>query len=350
MIRATLLAMCLCICMDRCLANEKRHSTGGMVLGVDANRKSVVISCDAIPGYMDAMEMVFEVRSPQVLDGVHRGAQVQFTMVEDDSRLFADDIRVVRNLNGEAEPVEAARLNILHRVLDPAANEKQVQTGQKVPDFALIDQENRSIHLSQFEGKVVALTFGYSRCPNPNYCFRLSNNLAQLGRRFSGPRANDLILLTIIIDPANDSAGALGAYAQTWKADPAKWHFLTGSVEQVRKVALLFGMDFWDDEGFLTHAFHTVVIDRDRRLVANIEGNEFTAKQLGDLVESVCLAAGGEDFLKLIFPIWTSLLRSKRLTIYAPEPKYSQSAGGAPRIENRRAPGTLAPPRYDGAG
>jgi protein SCO1 len=287
MIKVTLVAICLCVCVSWCAATEKRHSARGMVVEVDTKTESVVISCEAIPGYMDAMEMAFEVRSPEVLVGLRAGAKVQFTMVEDDSRIFADDIRITREVNGEAEPLEAARLSVLHRILDPAANEREIQAGQKVPDFALIDQDNRSIHLSQFEGKVVALTFGYSRCPNPNYCFRLANNLAQLQRRFSGPSANDLILITIIIDPANDSHEALSAYAKTWRADPTRWHFMTGSVEQVRSVALLFGMNFWDDEGFLTHAFHTAVIDRERRLVANLSGNQFTPKQLGDLVESV---------------------------------------------------------------
>jgi protein SCO1/2 len=46
-------------------------------------------------------------------------------------------------------------------------------------------------------------------------------------------------------------------------------------------------MDFWNNEGYLTHSFHTVVIDRDGRLAANLEGNQFTADQLSDLVGTV---------------------------------------------------------------
>jgi len=37
----------------------------------------------------------------------------------------------------------------------------------------------------------------------------------------------------------------------------------------------------------LVHSFHTAVIDRQDRLAANIEGNEFTAQQLGDLVKTL---------------------------------------------------------------
>jgi protein SCO1/2 len=285
--KAGLLTICFCVWASVCAAGTKQYPAQGIVIKIDRNALTIVISCEPIAEHMDAMEMSFKVHDPTDLNGLDPGATVHFTMVEDGRRVFAEQIKVVKNVNGETEPMEAARLAFLHRVLDPKAMAIAVQSGQIVPDFALTDQQHRSIHLSQFRGKVVALTFTYSRCPNPNYCFRLSNNLAQLQRRFSSQYAADLMLITIVIDPANDQGAALNRYAQTWKADPEKWHFLTGPLEEVRDVAGLFGMDFWSDEGFLTHPFRTAVIDRDGRLVANLEGNQATAKQLGDLVESV---------------------------------------------------------------
>jgi protein SCO1/2 len=49
----------------------------------------------------------------------------------------------------------------------------------------------------------------------------------------------------------------------------------------------MFGMNFWPDMGMLAHTMHTAVIDRQGRLVTNLEGNEFSAEQLGNLLESV---------------------------------------------------------------
>jgi protein SCO1/2 len=37
----------------------------------------------------------------------------------------------------------------------------------------------------------------------------------------------------------------------------------------------------------MTHSLHTVIVDRQGKLAANLEGNQFTAQQLGDLVETV---------------------------------------------------------------
>ena len=259
----------------------------GVLLQADSKNGSITVSCDAIPGYMDAMEMPFEVSDPAVLKTLVPGTTVRFTVVEREHKSYAEHLQTIKVANYEAEPTEADRLTLLHRMMNPAAAAKIVPVGQLVPDFTLTDQAQHATHLAQFRGKVVALTFAYSRCPNPNYCFRLSNNLSRLRRRFPKDAGRDLVLATIVIDPDDDQGEALERYADTWKADPGTWHFLTGKLSDIRGIAELFGMNFWNGEGFLTHSFHTIVIDREGRLAANLEGNQFTVGQLGDLVETV---------------------------------------------------------------
>lgn len=285
--RRIILSGALCVQTAIYALAAERHTVQGILLQVDREKGSITVSCDAIPGYMEAMVMPFAVRDPGSLKILEPGTTVRFTMVERANKDYAEQLRAIKVTNYEAEPTEAARLTLMHRALSPAAAARMVIVGQLVPDFTLVDQTQHATHLEQFRGKVVALTFAYSRCPNPNYCFRLSNNLSQLSRRFRHSTGRDLVLVTIVIDPDQDKGRALERYADTWKADPAIWHFLTGKLAEVRAVAELFGMNFWNDEGFLTHSFHTVVIDREGRLAANLEGNQFTAEQLGDLVETV---------------------------------------------------------------
>ena len=90
-----------------------------MVIKVDKKTLSVVISCQAVPDYMDAMKMAFKVRDSMVLNGLNAGTTIQFTMVEDGAEIFAEHIRVVKNLNGEAEPMEAARSGFCTACLIP---------------------------------------------------------------------------------------------------------------------------------------------------------------------------------------------------------------------------------------
>lgn len=265
----------------------QQHSARGIVIQVGKAHRSLVVSCEAIPGYMDPMEMSFAVRDSRMLTAIKPGTTIRFTIVERDHVLYADNLRATTAANLESEPMEAGGLTALQAALSPSSAAQVVAQGQSVPDFELTDQEGKRIRLSSFLGKVVVLTFGYSRCPNPAYCFRLSNNLADVERRFSSRAGRDLILMTIAIDPEHDQGVVLAQYAAVWKADPAVWHFLTGSLPEVKQVAGMFGMNFWREDGLLTHSLHTVIIDRRGKLAANLEGNQFTAQQLGDLVESV---------------------------------------------------------------
>lgn len=268
-----------------CGAQE--HSARGVVLELDKAHRSLVVSCEAIPGYMGPMEMSFAVRDPKMLTMITPGTTVRFTIVERNKVLYAEDVKATTAANFESEPMEADGLTALQSALNPSSTAQIVRTGQTVPDFVLTDQVGKEIHLSQFRGKVTVLTFGYSRCPNPDYCFRLSNNLANVERRFSARAGRDLVLLTIAIDPEHDRGETLTEYARVWHANPVFWHFLTGPLSEVKQVASMFGMNFWREEGLLTHSLHTVIIDRKGRLAANLEGNQFTAQQLGDLVQTV---------------------------------------------------------------
>ena len=165
---------------------------------------------------------------------------------------------------------------------------KKLEIGQGVPEFSLIDQSAQSVSLSSFAGKVIGITFLYTHCPLPNYCFRLSNNFGMIRKRFAGQMGRDLILLNITFDPVHDQPEVLAQYARNWgAADVPGWYFLTGTILEVQKVCHEFGMNFWQDEGLITHALHTVILDRQGKIIANLEGNEFTAQQLGDLVDSV---------------------------------------------------------------
>ena len=66
---------------------------------------------------------------------------------------------------------------------------------------------------------------------------------------------------------------------------PKRGDFLTGPLDKVKAVTRQFGLNYWPEEGYLTHTLHTLVIDRQGRLAADFEGNQFTARQLGDYVE-----------------------------------------------------------------
>jgi protein SCO1/2 len=269
-------------------AKPGRHAVRGMVLGVDAARKTVIVSHDSIPGVMDAMAMPFDVRNARELEGLVPGAIVSFTLVIAKESSHAEGLRVVRYESVEQDPITARRLRLLQNLTGgDATAPSPVRVGQAVPDFTLTDQAHARVSLSQFRGKVVALNFIYTSCALPQFCYRLANHFSVVQRRLQARMGRDLVLLTVTFDPARDTPERLAEYAGQWKADPSVWHFLTGGVEEVKRVCRLFGVDAFPDEGLISHSTRTVVVDRSGVLAASIEGNQHTAAQLGDLIDGV---------------------------------------------------------------
>jgi protein SCO1/2 len=284
--RRILLALYLFWCVPLGFASE-RHAAFGVVLEVDRRHPSIRVSCHEIPGYMEAMVMEFPVENAMDLEGLDPGTLIDFTIVVAKDTAHAEGIRIHQFQSTDPEPMAVRQLNLLEGLVGRSSDRtKKINIGEYVPDFSLIDQNSRSVSLASFTGKVVGITFMYTHCPLPNYCFRLSNNFGMVRKRFADQLGRDLILLNITFDPVHDQPEVLAQYARHWNAAGVPgWYFLTGAVIEVQKVCHEFGMNFWQDEGLITHALHTVILDRQGRVVANLEGNEFTAKQLGDLFE-----------------------------------------------------------------
>src|SRR6202453_3245763 len=135
----------------------QQFSVTGMVLKVDQPHKIFVVSCQSIPGYMDAMVMPFEVRQVKDLDGLAPGMTVDFSLVIDKESNYAEHIQIRKYESVEQDPLTARRLKLLNQLSNAAASEKALDVGQAVPDFALIDQDRHRVALGQFAGKVIAI-------------------------------------------------------------------------------------------------------------------------------------------------------------------------------------------------
>jgi protein SCO1/2 len=251
------------------------HQTRGLVLHVDSASSTLTVSHDEIPGYMDAMVMPFNVADAAMLADVRRGDRVGLRITVRRGRTTVD--RLTR--------LSANRTDV-GMLLTPVAP-ALVELGQPVPDFTLTDHRGQSVDLGSLRGKVVVIAFIYTRCPLPDYCPRMIANLRAVADRFADRLGADLALLVMTFDPQYDTPEKLAAYARGHNADRQGWHFLSGTAEQTARVSGMFGIEFWPEQGLITHTLQTAVIDRDSRLAATAEGRDYSARQLGDLVDRV---------------------------------------------------------------
>jgi len=256
-------------------ACAKHYTTTGLILRIDKPGAIVTISHDAFPGFMDAMAMPFDLKDGAQRVRLTAGDRVKFRLSAKGGRSWVDRLEVI-----SAAPIDAGL------TLTPATH-LLVPVGSPIPEFELVDQTGAPVSLSSLRGKVVAVNFIYSRCPLPDYCPLMVANFRALRDRFADRMGRDLVLLTVSFDPQYDTPAILADYASSQRAGGRGWHFLTGDPAKIERVCDAFGIEYFADEGLITHSLQTAVIDRNGRLAATVEGKTYTPSQLGDLVGAV---------------------------------------------------------------
>jgi protein SCO1/2 len=259
-------------------ANAKRYPFKGKVTAVNRAAKKATIDHDAIPGYMDAMTMDFPIHADWVWDDLKPGAEIRAELVVDNAAAdpyYLENIGIVASLNPD-KPVDI--------------NPNFAQIGQPVPDFSLTNQDGKKISLKDFQGKALAITFIYAKCPLPDYCIRMSTNFSDLAKSLAAdPELKDKVrLLSISFDPANDTPQKLRSYGLGYLGnDPnAKfdiWTLAVGKDAEIRKIADFFGLRYEVDENdktLINHSLRTAVIGPDRKVTKIFAGNEWTPADL----------------------------------------------------------------------
>ena len=254
--------------------NQEIHSAIGVVIEVAPAEKRVTIKHDAVPGYMQAMTMPFDVKDTNELTGLAPGDAVSFRIVIQDDYGWIDQIRKTGkkiNIAVTSTPFRSA-----HDV-DP------LNEGDLLPDYHLTNQLGKAISTAQFKGEALAITFLFTRCPYPNFCPLMANNFAEAQKKLlATPNApTNWHLLTISFDPEFDTPDILRRYAELHGADPAHATFATGAVTDIAALGERFGLVFLKDQGgIINHNLRTIVVDASGRVQKIFIGNTWQPPEL----------------------------------------------------------------------
>jgi protein SCO1/2 len=263
--------------------NRQVYQVKGVVREVMADRKKAKVAHEEIPGYMEAMTMVFDVKNAAELAGLQAGDSIAFRLVVTDDDGWMED---VKKQDGPRTPLPADPTFRRARIVEALA------VGDAVPEYTFTNMLGTVTRLSDLKGRAVALTFIFTRCPFPTFCPRLNSTFQQahdaLKARSGGP--TNWTFLSITMDPAYDTPARLSAYAERYHPDPAHWLFATGDLIDITAIGEQFGLQFWRPapNDPISHNVRTVVIDTAGRVHWMTNENEFKAE---DLAEQVVRAA-----------------------------------------------------------
>ncbi len=246
----------------------------GKVTEVDLVQKLLTLDHQDIPGYMPAMIMAFPVRDDQLLKVAAPGDEVTASLViTRDNRYWLEDLVVTHRAPESARP--SAR-----------ASPPEPVPGAAVPDVGLVNQDGKRIRLADYRGRVLALTFIYTRCPLPEFCPLMSRNFQAAAKALAAEPALQARthLLSISFDPEHDTPEVLRRYGRAFVGDGplpfAHWEFASGSAAEIRKLGGFLGLDFDPDQGMWVHNLRTAVVAPDGTLVRSIRGSDWKPEEL----------------------------------------------------------------------
>ncbi len=258
---------------DNASSSAKRYHLKGKVVSIDKQSGSANVDADAIPGFMDAMTMPYDIKPVSQLDQIAVGDTIEADVVLDGDKYWLENVKVTQHPTAPP-PKPAAMMHI-------------PSPGDAVPNFEFTNQSGKRIFLKQYRGQALLLTFIYTRCPFPDYCPRVSSEFAEINRKLAADPALDgkTHLLTISFDPAHDTPKVLRAYglSSAGTKQPAlfhHWEFAVPSAAELPKVAQFFGVTYQQDGGLITHSLSTTVIGPDGRILKWYHGTDWLPADL----------------------------------------------------------------------
>jgi protein SCO1 len=139
-----------------------------------------------------------------------------------------------------------------------------------VGEFSLRDQTGAAFGSAELRGSVWVAAFMFVRCPT--ICPVITARMKSLQEQ-AKQRNIPIRLVSITVDPENDTPEVLRAYATEKGADQSSWHFLTGDYDVIKKTSVqgfktaLEGKADATKEHFgILHGSHLILLDQENRL------------------------------------------------------------------------------------
>jgi len=255
----------------------RTYQLEGQILAVDAEKRTLTIRHKDIPGFMPGMTMPFRAGDPALMEGLKAGDLVRATLQVQETDAWLSAVETTGWTPVDVGPAPVA----------PSAD--MLEPGDEVPDQAFVDQDGREIVLSALRGKVVALTFVYTRCPYPTFCPLMDRQFKAVQDALAAdPALADRVhLLSISFDPVYDTPEVMKAHAELRGADPAVWSYVTAPGDAIDRFSANFGLTIVrnpNDPLDITHTLRTAVVGPDGRLAALHVGNSWSPDDLvGDI-------------------------------------------------------------------
>jgi len=109
-----------------------------------------------------------------------------------------------------------------------------------IPNLPVVTQDGKTVRFYDdlVKGKIVIISFIYTSCTD--ICPLTTARMAQLEDKLGDVVGHDIFILSMSVDPVNDTPQRLKQYSEAFQTGPG-WTFVTGKPEDIRAINFKFG-------------------------------------------------------------------------------------------------------------
>jgi protein SCO1 len=277
------LMVCALLLLHGCGNSRKTYVLTGRIISKQPSSQELIIHNDDIPGFMPAMTMPYAVKDPEGFERVQPADLIRAdVVVEQPTQFYLEHLAVIGKSAASTSPQGAPVRALL--------------IGDKAPDVPLVNQDGKTLRLSQLKGKAVLLTFVYTRCPFPDYCPLLSRQFAAIQNDLAKTPDdyNRTHLVSISLDPNYDKPPILRQYGLSYVEHDPKgfqhWDFVSTKPQDLQILVGSFGLEYSDEDSQISHSMNTILLAPDGTMANMWPGNEWKPSEVADVIRHALTA------------------------------------------------------------
>lgn len=264
-----------------------RHAMRGEVLGKSGTVEQITVKQPVIRDFMPAMDAVYTMNDPAKFRELQPGDRITGT--------------ILTPVNGGANQLTdvAVTAEPAHPLTPGQVPPHLLLTGEAVPDIPMVNQAGTPVSFPKYRGKALLLTFVDSKCTEDCPIITARFQKVDMMLQHDGPQVfGGSHLLTVSIDPANDTPPVLRKYGLKYLDGNAQgfahWSFVDLTPANLKKLATAFGVIYRPSgHGDIVHTMVTALISPDGTVEQEWNGDDWNPKDVAQAVEYAAAGSQG---------------------------------------------------------
>ena len=248
-------------------SNKSTYKVKGVINGIYPSKMKMLIDHDTIPGFMDPMEMEFNIHPSVNMEEFNIKDSVHFLLTLENKKHFSSSFSIVGK-------------SLIKKNIEEDDWEKDIydplDIGDTLSNVSFYSTSNELVEVSDSDGKIRLISYIFSKCPMPDMCPAIVYKNQYLANHFKDNKNIEFILISF--DHIYDSPDVLKNIYGTMEKENSNIKFFSskGRIDDLYIITKQSMCEFWGvEENNIGHTMRSILIGPSGQLLHAYDGTDW---------------------------------------------------------------------------